>query len=69
MGTIQRVFRDMGLPRQACTRNPGPRQMKLFEKAEPRESIQVDVKYVQIAGRWAFQYAALVQVCSSVSGR
>jgi transposase InsO family protein len=33
--------------------------MKLFEKAEPGESIQVDVKYVQIAGRWAFQYTAL----------
>src|SRR5207245_392773 len=36
-----------------------PRQMKLFEKADPGESIQVDVKYVQIAGRWAFQYTAL----------
>ena len=33
--------------------------MKLFEKAEPGESIQVEVKYVQIAGRWAFQYTAL----------
>jgi hypothetical protein len=30
--------------------------LKLFEKAEPGESIQVDVKYVQIAGRWAFQH-------------
>lgn len=29
------------------------------EKAEPGELIQVDVKYVQIAGRWAFQYTAL----------
>jgi hypothetical protein len=36
----------------------GTPQMKLFEKAEPGESIQVDVKYVQIAGRWAFQYTA-----------
>src|SRR5215831_8060343 len=33
--------------------------MKLFEKAEPGESVQVDVKYVPIAGRWAFQYTAL----------
>jgi transposase InsO family protein len=33
--------------------------VKLFEKAEPGESIQVDVKYVSIAGRWAFQYTAL----------
>ena len=52
MGTIQRVFRDMGLPRLRRTRKREPRQMKLFEKAEPGESIQVDVKYVQIAGRW-----------------
>jgi transposase len=53
IGTIQRVFRDMGLPRLRRTRKREPRQMKLFEKAEPGESIQVDVKYVQIAGRWA----------------
>ena len=59
MGTIQRVFRDIGLPRLRRTRKREPRQMKLFEKAEPGESIQVDVKYVQIAGRWAFQYTAL----------
>jgi transposase InsO family protein len=44
MGTIQRVFRDIG--------------MKLFEKAGPGESVQVDVKYVRIADRWAFQYTA-----------
>ena len=43
MGTIQRVFRDMGLPRLRRTRKREPRQMKLFEKAEPGESIQVDV--------------------------
>jgi Integrase core domain len=33
--------------------------MKLFENAEPGESVQVDVKFVKIAGRWAFQYTAL----------
>jgi len=33
-----------------------PRQI---EKAEPGESVQVDVKFVKIAGRWAFQYTAL----------
>jgi hypothetical protein len=33
--------------------------LKLFEKAEPGESIQVDVKYVKISGRWAFQYTTL----------
>ncbi len=59
MGTIQRVFRDVGLPRLRRTRKREPRQMKLFEKAEPGDSIQVDVKYVRIAGRWAFQYTAL----------
>src|SRR5712691_6170851 len=59
MGTIQRIFRDLGLPRLQRTRKREPRQMRLFEKAEPGESIQVDVKYVQIAGRWAFQYTAL----------
>jgi transposase InsO family protein len=36
-----------------------PRQLKLFEKAEPGETVQVDVKFVKIAGRWAFQYTAL----------
>jgi transposase InsO family protein len=59
MGTIQRVFRDLGVPRLRRTRKREPRQMKLFEKAEPGESIQVDVKYVSIAGRWAFQFTAI----------
>jgi transposase InsO family protein len=59
MGTIQRIFRDIGLPRLRRTRKRAPRQMHLFEKAEPGESIQVDVKFVKIAGRWAFQYTAL----------
>ena len=59
MGTIQRVFRDVGVPRLRRTRKQQPRQMKQFEKAEPGESIQVDVKFVKIAGRWAFQYTAL----------
>src|SRR6266566_264429 len=55
MGTIQRVFRDIGMPRLRRTRKREPRQMKLFEKAEPGDSIQVDVKYVRIAGRWALK--------------
>jgi hypothetical protein len=58
-GTLQRVFRDLGLPRLRRTRKRVPRQMKLVEKAEPGESVQVDVKFVKIAGRWAFQYTAL----------
>jgi transposase len=59
MGTIQRVFRALGLPYLRRTRKRAPRQLKLFEKAEPGESVQVDVKFVRIAGRWAFQYTAL----------
>src|SRR5438445_7438661 len=59
MGTIQRIFRDLGIPRLRRTRKRVPRQLKLFEKAEPGESVQVDVKFVKIAGRWAFQYTAL----------
>ena len=35
MGTGQRIFRDLGLPRLRHTRKRVPRQMKLFEKAEP----------------------------------
>ena len=59
VGTVQRIFRDLGLPRLRRTRKRVPRQMRLFEKAEPGESVQVDVKFVKIAGRWAFQYTAL----------
>ena len=59
IGTIQRIFRDLGLPRLRRTRKRLPRQMKLLEKAEPGESVQVDVKFVKIAGRWAFQYTSL----------
>jgi transposase InsO family protein len=59
VGTISRVFRDLGLPYLRRTRKRAPRQLKLFEKAEPGESVQVDVKFVKIAGRWVFQYTAL----------
>src|SRR6266849_7529737 len=59
MGTIQRIFRDLGIPYLRRTRKRVPRQLKLFEKAEPGESVQVDVKFVRITGRWAFQYTAL----------
>jgi len=54
METIQRIFRDLGLPRLRRPRKRVPRQMKLFEKAEPGESVQVNVKFVKIAGRWPF---------------
>src|SRR5262245_11844792 len=35
MGTIQRAFRDLGLPYLRRTPKRPPRQLKLFEKAEP----------------------------------
>jgi hypothetical protein len=48
MGTIQRIFRDLGMPRLRRTRKRPPRRLKLFEKAERGESPQVDVKFVKI---------------------
>src|SRR5215470_4927543 len=59
MGTLQRIFVDLGLPYLRRTRKRAPRQLKLFEKPEPGDSVQVDVKFVRIGGRWAFQYTAL----------
>ena len=50
---------DLGLPVSPPHAEAGPRQLKLFEKAEPGESVQVDVKFVKIAGQGAFQYTAL----------
>jgi hypothetical protein len=44
VGTIQRIFRDLALLRLRRTPKWVPRQMKLFEKADPGESVQVDVK-------------------------
>ena len=51
MGTIQRVFRDLGLPRLLRTRKRAPRQMKLFEQPSPGDCVQVDVKFVKLGGR------------------
>jgi hypothetical protein len=55
MGSIQRVFRDLGVPRLRRTRKCLPRQLKLFVRPEPSDCVQVDVKFVKLAGRWAFQ--------------
>ena len=58
--TITRIADDLGLPRpQRATRRRSPRQMKLFEKAKPGESVQIDVKIVKVAGTKAYQYTAL----------
>jgi transposase len=59
MATIQRIFRELGMAHLRRTPKRAPRQLKLFEKPEPGDSVQVDVKFVKIAGRWAFQYTAL----------
>ena len=57
--TIQRVFRDIGIPILAKTPRRRPRQMKLFEKEHPGDSIQVDVKVVKLLKEKVFQYTAL----------
>jgi transposase InsO family protein len=61
LATIQRTFQRLGLPRlpRHRKRPSRPRQLKLFEKAEPGASVQVDVKVVKVAGRKTFQYTAL----------
>jgi transposase InsO family protein len=59
-GTISRICDDLGLPRpQRPKRRRSPRQLKLFEKAKPGESVQLDVKVVKVAGTKAYQYTAL----------
>jgi transposase InsO family protein len=58
-GTIQRVFREIGVPVLAKTPKRRPRQMMLFEKEEPGDSVQVDVKVVKLAREKVFQYTAL----------
>jgi transposase InsO family protein len=57
--TIQRVFRDMGMPILAKTPKRRPRQMTLFEKDEPGDSVQVDVKVVKLRRERVFQYTAI----------
>ena len=57
--TIQRVFRDIGVPHLVKTRHRRPKQLKLFEKEHPGDSVQVDVKVVARGrGKW-FQYTAI----------
>ena len=59
-GTISRICDDLGLPRpQRPKRRRRARQLKLFEKATPGESVQIDVKFVKVGGARAYQYTAL----------
>jgi transposase InsO family protein len=60
-GTISRICDDdLGLPRpRRPKRRRSARQLKLFEKATPGESVQIDVKFVRVGGTKAYQYTAL----------
>jgi transposase len=57
--TIQRVFCDLGLPALTKTPKRKPKQLKLFEKEAPGDSVQVDVKVIQVKRERVFQYTAL----------
>jgi transposase len=57
--TIQRVVRELGLPRVKPARKRRPRQLKLFERERPGDCVQVDVKFVRVGGQRLFQYTAL----------
>ena len=57
--TIQRVFRDIGVPHLVKTRRRRPTQLKLFEKDHPGDSVQVDVKVVARGRSTWFQYTAI----------
>jgi transposase-like protein len=57
--TIQRVFRDIGAPHLVKTRRRRPKQLKLFEKEHPGDSVQVDVKVVKRGTAKWFPYTAI----------
>jgi transposase InsO family protein len=57
--TIQRVVRELGLPKVKPVRKRRPRQLKLFERDRPGDCVQVDVKFVRAGGQRLFQYTAL----------
>jgi len=59
MSTIQRLFVDLGLPYLRRYPKRAARQLKLFERPRPGDCVQVDVKFVKVARRWAYQYTAL----------
>ena len=59
--TIALAFRRLGLPRLPRRRKRivRPRQLRLFEKPDPGDCVQMDVKHVRINGARAYQYTAL----------
>jgi transposase len=56
--TIQRLFRDSGLNRLPSRRKRRPKQLRLFAKEQPGDSVQVDVKFVRVNRQRYFQYTA-----------
>lgn len=57
--TIQRICRRLGYGPLRRPPRRRTRQLKLFERERPGESIQIDVKEIKIAGQKAYQYTAL----------
>jgi transposase InsO family protein len=57
--TIHRVFCELGVPLLTKTSKRKPKQLKLFEKEAPGDSVQVDVKVVRVQRQKVFQYTAL----------
>jgi transposase InsO family protein len=57
--TIQLAFQKLGLPRLTRTPKRRARQLKLFAKEAPGDSVQIDVKFVKVRGRQYYQYTAI----------
>jgi transposase InsO family protein len=57
--TVTRLFRDLGLNRLPSRRKRRPKQLRLFAKEQPGDSVQVDVKFVRVNRQRYFQYTAL----------
>jgi len=59
--TIQKAFVRLGLPRLPSKRRraPRPRQLCLFEKPHPGDSVQIDVKVAKAGGHKVYQYTAI----------
>ncbi len=59
--TIQKAFVRLGLPRLPGKRSrpARPRQLRLFEKPAPGDSVQIDVKVAKVLGKKVYQYTAI----------
>jgi transposase InsO family protein len=57
VGTYEPTY--LGRPRLTHRKPRRPRQLKLFEKENPGESVQVDVKHIKTAEGPSYQYTAL----------